>query len=99
MTLPDDRAAAASQADQHHRAVMNTLRWADEAAAAGDFAGAIAWLDVITAMGDELPHPYPDRRAVWQADIRNTAARHEEHRDAPEQRHRWSAVETARAAA
>lgn len=46
---------------------MNTLSWADQCAASGDYASAIAWLDVITAIGDELPEPYAAMRESWQA--------------------------------
>ncbi len=54
-------------AEKHHRAVMNTLSWADQSAADGDYADAVAWLDTITAIGDPLPTPYAARRASWQA--------------------------------
>ena len=75
MTTPRARRAASSVADHHHQAVMNTLSWADDAAAAGDYADALSWLHVITAIGDELPSPYPARRAFWQAAMRTAGAR------------------------
>ncbi len=46
---------------------MNTLAWADEAAARGDHAGALAWLKTVEAIGDELPELYLSRRAKWRA--------------------------------
>lgn len=57
-------------ADRHRQAVSNSLSWADQSAAEGDYALAIAWLDIITATGDTLPDPYPARRAGWQGALR-----------------------------
>ncbi len=53
--------------DKHRDAVRNTLTWAEEAAARGDYHGAIAWLDTITAIGDSLPSAYHTKRAAWKA--------------------------------
>jgi hypothetical protein len=55
--------------DKHRDAVRNTLNWADEAAARGDYEGAIAWLDTITAIGDPLPSAYDTKRAAWKAAV------------------------------
>lgn len=99
MTDPRPRATAGRVLDQHRQAVMNTLSWADEAAASGDFTGAIAWLDVITAIGDELPPPYPARRASWQAAMRTDQTRREASREEPGDASRWGGFKAARAAA
>ncbi len=56
-----------TDADRHTVAVMNTLSWADDAAADGDLEGALAWLEAVEAIGDVLPTPYPARRAAWKA--------------------------------
>jgi hypothetical protein len=59
--------ATADQAglSKHEAAVMRTLAWADEAAAAQDYAGALAWLEVIEAIGCLLPEEHLRNRAVW----------------------------------
>lgn len=55
--------------DKHHgrhlEAVAQTLRWADEAAERGDHFGAVAWLDVLEVIGEELPKLYESRRQTW----------------------------------
>lgn len=38
---------------------------ADEAAAQGDYADALAWLDTLGAIGDRLPEMYAAKRSVW----------------------------------
>jgi hypothetical protein len=86
-------------ADQHHQAVLNTLSWADEAAAAGDYADALAWLDVITAIGDGLPSPYPARRASWQAAMRTVGPPGETRRAEQGRTNQWTDFKTAHAAA
>jgi hypothetical protein len=50
---------------QHAVAVRHTLSWADEAAADRDYAGALAWLDVIEAIGDRLSEEHQRKRATW----------------------------------
>jgi hypothetical protein len=50
---------------KHEPAVLHTLSWADDAAAVHDYAGALAWLDVIEAIGDSLPEEHQRRRATW----------------------------------
>jgi hypothetical protein len=50
---------------RHEAAVFHTLSWADEAAADHDYAGALAWLDVIEAIGDRLPEEHQYKRATW----------------------------------
>ena len=51
--------------DRHAAAVARSLQWADEAAERADWAGAIAWVDVVEACGDELPDDFRTRREVW----------------------------------
>jgi hypothetical protein len=50
---------------RHERAVANTLGWADHAAADGEYADAVAWLDTLDAIGVRLPEPYAAKRPVW----------------------------------
>ena len=63
-----DRSTGPTGSDtKHEDAVRNTLSWAEEAAASGDYAGAVAWLDTISAIGDSLPPSYRTKRAAWMA--------------------------------
>ena len=54
---------------RHRAAVANTLQWADEAAACGDHFDAVAWLDTVEAIGDQLSEVYKTRRASWCAQL------------------------------
>ena len=54
---------------KHRAAVANTLQWADESAEHGDHIDALAWLDTIEAIGDELPDVYQIRRNSWSAQL------------------------------
>ncbi len=46
-------------------AVARTLQWADESAERGDYFDAVAWLETLEAIGDELPEVYEIRRRSW----------------------------------
>jgi GAF domain-containing protein len=50
---------------KHERAVANTLSWADHAAAYGEYAQALAWLNTLEAIGAELPEAYVAKRPAW----------------------------------
>lgn len=50
---------------RHEHAVANTLSWADQAAAEGEYARALAWLDALDAIGAPLPEAYEAKRPVW----------------------------------
>lgn len=52
---------------RHDEALTNTLGLAEQAAAAGNYADALRWLDVIEAIGDELPRRYRAARERWRA--------------------------------
>jgi len=60
------REARSSSQAKHERAVKRTLAWADEAAAGGDHADALAWLDTLEAAGHELSSEYERKREAWQ---------------------------------
>ena len=62
----DNRNAAA----RHERAVAQTLSWADEAAACGDYAGALAWLRTVEMVGDRLSSDYDAKRQRWRQVVR-----------------------------
>jgi hypothetical protein len=50
---------------RHARTVAQTLTWADEGAARGDHAGALAWLRTLEVIGDELSDAYQAKRRSW----------------------------------
>lgn len=50
---------------RHQHAVASTLSWADQAAADGEYARALAWLDTLDAIGARLPEAYVAKRPVW----------------------------------
>ncbi len=52
-------------AERHQRAVANTLGFAREAAAKGDFAGALEWLGVVEIVDGALPVGWEQTRASW----------------------------------
>jgi hypothetical protein len=54
---------------KHRAAVARTLQWADESAERGDYFDALAWLDTVEAIGDELPEIYEIRRGSWSAQL------------------------------
>ena len=60
--------------DRHLAAVARTLQWADEFAGRGDYFGAVAWLEMLEAIGDELPEVYEIRRGSWSAQLRASRA-------------------------
>jgi hypothetical protein len=64
---------------RHENAVANSLSWADQAATDGDYAEALAWLQMLEAINIPLPEPYSTKRAVWMyagaAGAKLTAAR------------------------
>lgn len=59
--LQTDRAA------RHHAAVGRTLVWAEDAATRGDYAEALAWIETLEALGDELASEYQAKREAWRA--------------------------------
>ncbi len=54
---------------KHLAAVARTLQWADDSAERGDHFDALAWLDTLEAIGDELPEVYEIRRDSWSAQL------------------------------
>jgi hypothetical protein len=57
--------SAVNVTGRHRAAVANALHLADQAAARGDYGGALAWLKAIEAIGDDLPDTYQLKRATW----------------------------------
>jgi hypothetical protein len=54
-----------SPAERHLAAAAGSLRCADESARHGDYRDALGWLQVIEAVGDELPSEYLAKRREW----------------------------------
>ena len=50
----------------HRVAVANTLSWAEESAARGDYVNALAWLSVLDAIRETLPQEYEVKRLDWR---------------------------------
>lgn len=59
-------AEAISPADRHELAVRQSLRWAETAAAEGDFARAVSWLATVEAIEGQLPAGWEQRRRAWR---------------------------------
>ena len=57
---------------KHLAAVARTLQSADESAECGDLFDAIAWLEMLEAIGDKLPEVYEIRRDSWSAQLART---------------------------
>jgi hypothetical protein len=53
--------------DRHALAVRQVLRWAQQAAGAGDFENALRALTTIESVDGELPRLWQDRRNAWSA--------------------------------
>jgi hypothetical protein len=56
---------ALSPADRHELAVRQSLRWAETAAAEGDFTRALSWLATVEAIEGRLPAGWEQRRRAW----------------------------------
>jgi hypothetical protein len=57
-----------SAANRHALAVRQALRWAAQAAAAGEFESALRALDTIERVDGALPAEWIERRQAWQAE-------------------------------
>jgi hypothetical protein len=54
---------------RHAQAVANSLRLAGEAAARGDYVEALAWVDTVRAIGDDLPVELESQRSAWLQEL------------------------------
>jgi hypothetical protein len=59
---------------KHRAAVARSLGWADDSAARGDHGGALGWLQMVEAIGDQLPEAYETRRRDWLIAVRTGGA-------------------------
>lgn len=51
---------------RHELAVRQSLRWAERAAAEGNYGHAIGWLAAIEAVDGKLPEGWEERRRAWE---------------------------------
>jgi hypothetical protein len=66
-TVPPSKAAEApAREGRHLLAVTQSFRFAEEAAAIGDFREALEWLQVVESIDDGLPPEWEQRRLAWQ---------------------------------
>jgi hypothetical protein len=71
------REASVSAHDRHLAAVARTFSWAEEAAARGDYADALSWVQVVQAIGDLIPIEYQTKRRAWLSALAGNRARNE----------------------
>jgi hypothetical protein len=68
------RAHLGSALERHGSAVRRTLTWAEEAAAEGDCATAVAWLATIEAIDGRLPAGFEAKRRAWALRVAGESA-------------------------
>lgn len=51
---------------RHELAVRQSLRWAQRAAAEGDYGNALGWLATVEAVDGRLPDGWEERRRSWE---------------------------------
>ena len=71
----DRRPRLGSTLKRHRAAVRRTLVWAEQAAAAGDCATAVAWLATIEAIDGKLPVGFEAKRRAWARRIAGESVR------------------------
>jgi hypothetical protein len=57
---------------RHEAAVARSLAYADAAAQSGDFLEALAWLEVLDRLGDDVPKQYLVKQRAWRATLGHT---------------------------
>lgn len=62
---PRSRMTRGPALDAHRTAVANTLTWAEESAARGDYVNALSWLNV-DAISETLPGADELKRLDWR---------------------------------
>ncbi len=53
------------RAAKHLAAVAQSLAWAEECAAGGDYADALGWIAAVEATGDRLSDAFETKRRAW----------------------------------
>jgi len=64
MSRGEPERVAAFEAN-HAAIIARTLRWADSAAARGDYRRAVHWVKTVGDLGHELPAEYAVKRDMW----------------------------------
>jgi hypothetical protein len=64
MSKPEPEREAVFEA-RHAAIIARTLRWADEAAARGDYGRAVHWLETVRGLAHDLPAEYEAKRKTW----------------------------------
>ena len=64
---PNRRPRLGSTPERHQAAVARTLHWAEQAAADGEYAAALAWLATIEVVEGKLPAVFDAKRRTWAA--------------------------------
>jgi hypothetical protein len=49
--------------------VAQTLQWAADAARRGDLRDALAWMEMIDAIGEGLPEGWEEKRRAWRSTL------------------------------
>ena len=57
--------AHADPAERHSAAVRRSLGWAQESADRGDHGDALAWIQMLEAVGEQLSPAYQAKRQAW----------------------------------
>jgi hypothetical protein len=56
----------ASAFEANHAAIIaRTLRWADDAAARGDYVQAVRWVKTVRDLGHDLSSEYEAKNQTW----------------------------------
>ncbi len=63
--MADQTTADTETERRHARAVANSLHTADDCAVRGDLEDALSWLEMVRAIGDQLPADYEAKRLDW----------------------------------
>jgi hypothetical protein len=69
------REVSVSAHDRHLAAVARSFGWAEEAAARGEYAEALSWVQVVQAIGDLIPIEYQTKRRAWLSALAGNRAR------------------------
>jgi len=75
------RETQVSARDRHLAAVARSFGWAEDAAARGDYADALSWVQVVEAIGDVVPIEYQTKRQGWLSALAESRARNQAHDD------------------
>jgi len=71
------RETQVSARDRHLAAVARSFGWAEQAAARGDYADALSWVQVVEAIGDLIPIEYQTKRRTWLSALAESRPRNE----------------------